>query len=193
MVSRVTRALVLVASLAPGAANAQVRDIPADRWVPIYFESIDDFTRLAGWKSLRDQSLGKDSIEVRVWIGFGVGPLHGLSMRRDGQKWRARYAREVSGQSKQIVRSPVRPAVDWAALWPRLVALGLLTLPDESTLAASGRADVLDGTSYVVEINEGSRYRTYMYANPQFARWPEAERMVKIAEILSAEVLPKER
>ena len=60
---------------------------------------------------------------------------------------------------------------------------GILTLPDASTLKDDLNGSyIMDGTSYVVEINKDSVYRTYMYSNPAEHKWPEAKRIVKIAE-----------
>ena len=42
----------------------------------------------------------------------------------------------------------------------------------------------MDGTSYVVEVRQGSVYRTYAYVNPDYQKWREAKQMLKMANIL---------
>ena len=63
--------------------------------------------------------------------------------------------------------------------------LGILTLPDSSTLP--NEVGVCDGIGYVVEINDGGRYRTYCYSNPQSQIWPEAEKIIAIIKAFDDE------
>jgi hypothetical protein len=60
---------------------------------------------------------------------------------------------DVSANEKSVEVRKVVPQTDWNVLWNRVEAFGILTLPDSSTLP--GEVMVLDGTSYVVEINDG--------------------------------------
>jgi hypothetical protein len=187
-------ALAAVILLAAGPAAAQVRDIPDARWEPIYFKSINEFTSRAGWRPLRGQSLGADSIEVRIWIGFGVGPMEVMALRRDGATWSGRYGRGQVERPGPVSVTVAAPKSSWEALWRRLTGLGILTLPDESSLPKSGAgqsAEMTDGVSYVVEISTDGRYRTYMYGNPDHADWPEARRIVEIIGLLRAELMRK--
>jgi hypothetical protein len=48
-----------------------------------------------------------------------------------------------------------------------------------------------DGVSYVVEINQNHRYRTYHYGNPKEQKWPEAKKIIEIVQTLSDELAPR--
>jgi hypothetical protein len=50
---------------------------------------------------------------------------------------------------------------------------------------------VLDGVSYVVEINKDGHYRTYEYSNPKSQKWPEANKMDGIGQILEDDLIKK--
>ena len=179
-----------LASVLPGNAAAPAQDIPKATWEPIYFRSINKLSGMVGWRPLRNLALQSDSFEVRIWIGFGIGPLEVLSIQREGSAWRGRYAIHRMWLAGPVAVQSVVPKSGWAQHWVRLVRLGLLTLPDSSTLPRS-ESMVADGVSYVVEINKDGRYRTYMYGNPKHEKWPEAKRMIEIVEALRDEILPE--
>ena len=79
----------------------------------------------------------------------------------------------------------IEPKSGWAKLWKALTDEGLLTLPDSSSL--EGRAWVTDGIGYVVEFSSNGAYRTYLYSNPKYQKWPEAKQIIQIIKILSDE------
>jgi hypothetical protein len=143
-------ALFLVAfGFNDGAAEFQ-RDIPKATWEPIFFEPINQLATKAGWKPLREAPLPTESMEVRVWIGFGLSPLQGYSLRRDGSRWTGSHIIENSQQINSVAVREVTPMSGWDTLWTRLVQLGLLALPDSSTL--HDEEMINDGVSYVVEM-----------------------------------------
>ncbi len=162
------------------------RDIPKAPWEPIFFETINQVTRKGGLKPLRAAPLPADSLEVRVWIGFGLSPLQLFSLRRDGSKWKGQHLTDIIQKTNSVQLRSVTPKSGWDELWKKLVQLDLLTLPDSSTLR--GEETVLDGVSYVVEINREGRYRTYQYGNPEYQKWPEAKKIIKIVEMLYDEL-----
>jgi len=161
------------------------RDIPKGTWEPIFFESINRLATKAGLKPLREAPLSSGSLEVRVWIGFGLSPLQGYSLRRDGSRWTGRHIMESFQQTNSVRVQEITPKSGWDRLWTRLVQLDLLTLPNSSTL--HGEDMVRDGVSYVVEINRDGRYRTYQYGNPQEQKWPEAKKIISIVQTLHDE------
>lgn len=177
--------LATFALVLPGTAAAQTRDIPEATWEPIYFRSINEMSSQLGWTPLRDVAPAADLLEVRVWIGFGIGPMEVYSMRRVGKAWSARYAMHgpTPTSRKALVVRSATPKSDWNQLWGRLVELGILTLPDSSTLPKS-ESRVADGVSYVVEINRNGAYRTYEYGNPEYEKWPQAQRIIEIIRTL---------
>ena len=176
--------LLSLAMITPVFAAPQEIEIPQDPWEPIFFHVINWYSEKAGWTPLRQMDIPNGAIEVRVWSWFGFWGSEGLLLRRDGDQWLGLYTRNGFE-----VRE-VHPETSWNALWKRVEALGILTLPDSSTLP--GEADSLDGIGYVVEINDGKLYRTYHYDNPQGQEWPEAEKIIEIVKTLYGELLKKD-
>jgi hypothetical protein len=163
--------------------------IPNAHWEPIFFGAINPLAQSAGLQPLRRADLLKGSLEIRVWVGFGLSPLEGIRLRRDGKQWSGLHAREGFGEKWPMSVKPVSPKTGWDELWKQVESLGILTLPDSSTLP--DEALVLDGESYVFEISDGETYRTYRYGNPQFQKWPEAKQIIEIVKTLYAELLLK--
>ena len=192
-------------------AEKEQDGVPKAFWVGIYFESINGLTKKVNWTPLRDVDMqaGAWSFELRVWSGFGLTPLDGIRLCRNGDEWTGFYVTEEYFKAQEYRQKhhlltenqkafyalyqdakplyTLKPKTDWEGLWKKVEALGILTLPDDSTLPNKGL--VRDGICYVVEINDGGRYRTYMYDNPQFQKWPEAKKIIKIIETLRDEFL----
>jgi len=63
--------------------------------------------------------------------------------------------------------------------------MGITTLPDAEAIGCS--PSVLDGMSYVVELNNERTYRTYLYDNPSYAKCEQAKRMISIGNFIAAE------
>jgi len=61
-----------------------------------------------------------------------------------------------------------------------------MTLPDATQLK-DDHIDMLDGTSYVVEINQNRVYRTYCYDNPDSHHRPQDQQMVKLMKVIGRE------
>jgi len=163
---------------ARGQNSSQTRTVPNAPWVKIYFESID---RLAGQmklKALRAVRLGSDGIELRVWESGGS--LTGYVIKRSDGKWSARAARQRSRNSVEELKVP--SATDWATVWAKLYQAGLADIRDDSDNPAC--AMVLDGVAYVVEIAQGSSYRTYLVSNPQSARTEDGDRFLALLPAL---------
>jgi len=179
--------ILLILPLADVFAGEFRRDIPRTTWEPIFFRSIDKLSRKVGWQPLRAAPVVTDSLEVRVWIGFGVMPLEAFRLRRDGTNWSAQHVVDTVEPAVPVKAEVVSPKSDWQTLWHQLDEFGLLTLPDSSALPPPEEM-AFDGESYVVEINTGNAYRTYQYGNPQFQRWPQAKKIVRIIEILHHEL-----
>lgn len=161
------------------------REIPEATWEPIFFESINQLTTKADWTPLRKNPLPQDSVELRIWIGFGLSPLEGFSLRREGSQWIGHTIVDNLATKSASVQQ-VTPKSGWDQFWNQLIKLGVLTLPDSSTLPDA--AGVRDGVSYVVEINRDGHYRTYEYSNPQHQKWPEAKKIRQIVELFYNEL-----
>ena len=156
-------------------------DIPDAYWARGYFEDINSLSAIAPWLPLREVGIQTGDLEIRIWIGFGLDFLTGIRLCRINDAWTGFYIQ--SGMSVRI--SEVKPQTDWNVLWKKLETLGILDLPDSSTLP--NEELINDGIGYVVEINDGVHYRTYKYSNPQHQKWSEAKQMVEIMKTLYTE------
>lgn len=161
--------------------------LPKAHWEPIFFEAINPVAKLSGQSDLREVSLPEGNLEIRTWWGFGLSPLEGITIKRIDGRWSAIHVKADNYYApNKAARNELRPPKSgWETCWKRLVDGGILTLPDASEIQCD--ALVLDGISYVVEINTNRTYRTYRYGNPQFAKCDEAEQMIKIVEIIREE------
>lgn len=130
---------------------------------------------------------------VRYW---SVRPADGLGSleRRSGEtsddlvlySLRGSCSRYSTSARMNTCRADFTRSPDWAAVLKRAEALGLWTLPDESSLPSDGIV-VLDGWSLTVELRDGSRYRAYQYSNPDVRKQsPEAASAVAIRAALGA-------
>jgi hypothetical protein len=164
-------------------------DIPTADWVPIFFRSINRRAELAQLSDLKSASLPENDLEIRVWSGFGVSALRGFVLKRQGGHWLAAHIPSIKPSDPNSHHAvPVVPRSGWEQLWERITEDGILTLPDSSQLPG-GDDSILDGVSYVVEINMNHTYRTYMYSNPRHHDSLEAKRMVNIIDTLYKELL----
>lgn len=177
------RPLLLLAIVSSVTAAPPELKVPKATWEPIFFESIDALSKKADWKPLRGLDLGEDAFELRVWVGFGLMPLQGKRIRRIGKEWTGYVVIDESGDKKLMYNHEFPLGPEWENEWKKIKELGILTLPDSSTLP--DEVGVLDGVSYVVEFNDGSHYRTYMYGNPGFQKWPEAKKAIETVGALS--------
>lgn len=180
----------LLASAASSFAVPEKFDIPKQGWEPSFFETINALTEKTGWTPLRRSDLAPDTLELRVWVGFGRVPLQGFRLCRKSGVWTGNYVRDGFAKEWSFENRSVKPADGWQALWQKIEKLGILTLPDSSTFPSDGRY-VSDGVCYVVESSDGRSYRTYMYNNPQEHNWPEGAKMISIAEALYEELVSK--
>jgi len=171
----------------PGA-NQEVRlIIPEASWEPSLFRHINPVVSRSGQVELRKANLPKGDVELRVWWGFGLSPLQGITLRRVSGHWSAIHVRaDEEHESGRVERKELSPPESgWEACWQRLLGAGVLTLPDASE-ADCGEGG-LDGVSFVVETNADRTYRTFKYSNPTIAECDEAKQMVKITGIIGEE------
>ena len=158
-------------------------NIPRATWEPIFFESINERASVAKLPNLRTALLPNNDLEVRIWVGFGLTALEGLVLRRVDSQWSATHLEGIHSRlpKSEYQKRLQTPKSGWDASWQRLIDAGILTLPDASEVQCN--AGVLDGMSYVIEINMNKTYRTYMYDNPNYAKCNEAKQMIKIGDI----------
>jgi hypothetical protein len=164
----------------------------------------DDIARAMGIGLLRDSGTAANRDEVRIWVGFGIYvPETLLRMWKSSVGWSGELLlhwrldtlvapivrRNLDGACRRLDHrdrmewcvAKLSPEVDWAGFVADLAALGLYTLPDESTLPRTGII-TFDGTSMVVETRVGTVYRSYEFSNPQDQPWPEARKAEAILQ-----------
>jgi hypothetical protein len=161
--------------------------IPNASWEPIFFREINSVTKLSGQSDLRKTNLADGDFEVRVWWGFSLSPLEGVTLRRVVGQWSAIHTKADNyHEPSKATRVELRPPKSgWETFWQRLVDSRILTLPDASELNCN--VNGIDGGAYVVEVNRDRTYRTYMYDSPSEAKCNEAKQMIKIGDIIFEE------
>ncbi len=158
-------------------------------------EFIDPVTEKYDLPKLRDFSLYRNDLEVRVWVGMLEG-RDGFIFRRFNRQWSAIAIKQIDCNkfnywkihrkySVGKINLP-EPTSGWQNVWQKLLEAGILDLPDYSELPEYN-LDYIDGIFYFVEINKDGKYRTYAYSNPQVQMLKEAKQMMKIGEIISEE------
>jgi hypothetical protein len=149
------------------------------------FTRIDELAVGAGWEPLRTASLPAGALEVRIWSVPALGPTSGIAFARNGSEWTGRLATESFKKGAGPRVRTAAPKSGWKEFWARAEPLGILTLPDSSTL---GKEELFyDGGSTVVEMKRGRTYRTYHYYCAELQNWPEARQMAKIEELVYGE------
>ncbi len=160
--------------------------IPNDAWVRIFFEQINQRANKSGLTSLKDSVMPNGDLEIRFWTGFGFSSLKGFVLKRNQGTWTAFTLRPMSEQENVAATTSFpEPVGGWELFWKRLVEAGVLRLPNAADTDCEG--GVYDGECYVVEINTGTAYRTYMYDSPDSAECFEAKKMMEITCLIFGE------
>jgi hypothetical protein len=196
---KVPRAYILVTVLFLIAASAAVWRISRRReaqtvssdqsgliW-KLKRHEIDPVASLSGQADLSDRRLMNGEIEARMWWGFGLRPLEGITLRRNNGQWSAIHVKADSYfQPKKAEREELRPPKSgWDAAWDRLMKGGIFTLADASDAGCVTRG--IDAFGFVIEINSYTGYRAYLYLHPVIAKCKGAEQMLRLFEILYGE------
>ncbi len=165
--------------------KSQLKVIIPKAWSnPEYFKRIDARVKEANLPNLRSTLLPKDDLEFRVWIAFAKQQSpQGFIVRRTAGRWAATYLESINLTTHTPYRIELAsPKSGWEDLWNRLVAEGILALPDSSEL--NGQQLAVDGVDYIVEMNMNQTYRVYSYVNPKYQEWREAKQIIKIVASL---------
>lgn len=173
-----------------GQAQELRREIPEAEGEPSFFKALGERTKKVNLPNLRGMVLSDQDLEVRFWYDGHPRIINGFVIRRWANQWSALGIRQTGeGQDSSLKQEALRtPKSGWKTAWQRLVAAGILTLPDGSKVKC--RTEVLDGAGFVVETNVKRVYRTYRYSNPQFAKCDEAKQVLLIEQIIADEFDP---
>jgi len=178
---------MIAVGLATGCHREMRVILPKAGWEPIFFRYINPVTKLSGQADLRSTHLPAGDIETRIWLGFGLSPLEGVTLHRSGGQWTAVHVKADNyyEPTKAERRQLSNPKSGWETTWTRLVNEKLLSLPDASEINCS--VGGLDGFGIVVEINADDTYRTYMYDMPSESKCNEDKNIMAIIDIIFEE------
>jgi hypothetical protein len=156
-------------------------------WEPSFFLALDERTQKVNLASLRTIALPDQDLEVRFWYDARPDLINGFVIRRSANRWSGIEVRQIRNRQPFEVKTEALPVPKsgWDSAWAKLVAAGILTLPDASELGCN--APSFDTVAYVIETNVDGVYRTYRYSNPMHAECDEAKRIILIEEILGEE------
>jgi hypothetical protein len=157
--------------------------IPNADWDQNFFKLINDATEKAQLPQLRKASLNPDDVEIRIWRGFGLSNLEAVILKRRSGKWSASHLKADSYKNVQIEELN-EPKSGWDSFWKQMNNRKLFELPDASEIGCD--VSIIDGISYVVEINQNRTYRTYRYES-ETGKCQEEKQMDKIGEIIGLE------
>src|SRR5436190_21556745 len=128
--------LMVGVALVTGCHHKMRVIVPKASWEPIFFRPINSVAKLSGQGDLRSTQLPTGDIEARIWWGFGLSPLEGVTVHRSGGQWSAIHVKADSyyEPTKAERRQLSNPKAGWETTWTRLVNEKLLTLPDASEI-----------------------------------------------------------
>jgi hypothetical protein len=171
--------------------------LPNARWEQIFFNggevsgivegrfSINHVTKLAGLTELRKTSLKEGDVEIRVWRGFGLSPLEAVIIKRISGQWSAIHINH-NNLDKVELKELSPPKSGWESLWKKIVEKEILTLRDSSEINCGEGG--IDGSGYVVEINQDKTYRTYMLSGDYAqGKCREANQIEEIGDVIGEE------
>lgn len=161
--------------------------IPNASWEPSSFDLINSVAKLSAQTDLRKANLPENDIEVRMWLGFGLSPLKGISLKRVSGQWSAiRVKSDNYYKPEKIERDELSyPKSGWESCWKRLVDAGILILPDVSEVNCGTNG--IDGNSIVIETNTNRVYRTYAYGVSMSEKCNEAKQAMQLIFIIDEE------
>ncbi len=180
------------ASPAKLVSNRQAQRLETSNasWQPSFFMALDERIQKVKLPRLRTVVLSEGDLEVRFWYDSRPDVINGFVIRRSANQWSAVGVRQTRNRQPSEVKLEALavPKSGWETAWAKLVAAGILTLPDASELNCNSAG--LDTVAFVIETNVHRLYRTYRYSNPSHAECDDAKRIVLIEEIIDEEFGP---
>jgi hypothetical protein len=161
-------------SLANDAFSFKRIETFEDQLDQFIFKEVNEYNEWANWTPLRQMDMENDDLEIRFWMSLGGGmDLQGLRLCRKNNEWTGFYLLNLNTPIHEL-----KPKTNWAGFWEKVEAFGILVLPD--TFKWPNNQFSNGGIIYVVEVNDETHYRTYMYGDPQNQDWPEAKKLLEI-------------
>ena len=157
--------------------------LPQAKWESIFYKSIKQATNLGGLAELRKTNLKDGDIEIRVW--HEANDLEGVILKRSDGQWSGLHLKaDDFTEIKEVNLNELNPPKSgWDAFWKQLTDKGILTIYKPSVKECD--SSFIDGTDYIVEINQNKTYLIYKY--PTGGSCAEAKRMEEIGDIIGEE------
>jgi len=170
----------------PGALGGARREVRL--WMGFGIGATDQVMRVV-------DNPGGATGEVALWWR-GASPSGGSDSTQDGWRVERDFARRLraelasvgcAGSGEQAALETCRFTVpenpDWGAILARIDQLDAWTLANPATLQPRMRGG-MHGTTLIVEVRDGERYRSYAYWCPSlFPHVPEARRAVALRRL----------
>ena len=148
------------------------------------------FTANAGLPVIEN---GVDSFHTRLWYVYNDSIIQVTDILYNKQSWDAVFYSlkgRKNGDSTQIYISEEihkQPKSGWNNFIDRFLALGIKSLPQQSTLAVSEKL-AMDGDFVIVEFSTSTTYRLYSYSCPNcFLDSKENTNMENIMKLIEKE------
>jgi hypothetical protein len=205
------------ACAAPSSIPSRLAAFPVDTLPKPLGATFDSAARAYGLVPLAEARLGRSVEEIRFWAGGGVTAEQSFTrIIRSGNHVDGTlglYWREINPNSRASVTQGAmvryfhagtcrtlkdfgnieactlrfRQEPDWRAIWDSVIALGVATLPPQSSLSRP-RVVVWDGTSLTIELRTADDYHRYFFSNPYAYHDSVDQKVVAIATLLRSAI-----
>jgi hypothetical protein len=155
--------------------------IPDAVWPDVYFDGIFDIVKKARLVNLRSKRIDDEGVEIRIWFNYDhfIDDLQikGVILERKPElKYSGVLIKDDSGKVEKIDNV----LGGWSLFFQSLKEEGIFELPGGSKIEP-GRFPLQGGAFFIVEILEGTHYRTYGY---YYYQLQEEKHGVKMKRIL---------
>ncbi len=170
--------------------------IPKDNYDEMISKEINTITDAIRLIPLREKNLSKKDIEIRVWHFPPFTATEGVILQKNEEIWRAYHIKAErnldsndSDKNKykkvKIIQLIGRPLSGWETFTEKIFNEGILKIKD--AIEQKCELAMLDGSSFVVEINTNKVYRVYKQYDRTSSDCPETQKMRKVADIIERE------
>ena len=167
-----------------------IREIPQDEKGDSFFYTI--FKDASAKLKLQDIDNGFDSLMLRIWYPERV-QQYMVQIANTSGKWEAElyiyeesYSETEADRIRNVQIRKLQPKSGWAQFTDELFTLGITTLPDMESIPNYPGIGA-DGNGYHVEVATIDKYRFYSHSEIIDLDIDEAQKMVKIMNLLNYE------
>jgi hypothetical protein len=178
-----------------GQANKPfLKDVPVPYrgTLPYYYRNKSKVEEKMGLRSIEN---GFDSIQVRIWYGYGRTDSSQLVVLTKTQAgWKSifynfkYYIDDIKRKIDSIgIQKEFRtPKSGWQSFSSNLFGLSITTLPDNTSLRYY--PDYADGSDIIIEVATKTYYRIYHYTGPHlsFGKIKQADKIESILKLINS-------